>query len=199
MFHKIPPTILERMAHLEAVDSRDRRDGTPKALRLRQIPPETGRFLALLAAGAPAGHVLEIGTSGGYSSLWLTLACMERGDQLVTFEVDPNKIRLANETFAIAGVSDRVQLIQDDARNQLGKFQPVAFCFLDVEKDLYPPCYEMVIPNLASGGIFVADNVISHQEQLQDFLQNAMSDVRVDALIVPIGKGLLVCRKPVRL
>ncbi len=199
MFHHISPSILERMAHLEAVDARDRQDGTPKALRLRQIPPETGRFLALLAASAPAGQVLEIGASGGYSSLWLTLACMERGDQLITFEVDPNKARLARETFTIAGVSERVQLIQDDARNHLGNYQPVAFCFLDVEKDLYLPCYEMVIPNLAPGGVFVADNVISHQDQLQSFLQNAMSDVRVDALIVPIGKGLLVCRKPARL
>ncbi|MDI6696980.1 MAG: class I SAM-dependent methyltransferase [Anaerolineales bacterium] len=199
MFHNIPSSILERLAHLEAVDSRDRQDGTPKAQRLRQIPPETGRFLALLAASAPAGQVLEIGASGGYSSLWLTLACKERGDQLITFEVDPNKVRLANETFAIAGVSEMVQVIQDDARNQLGKFQAVAFCFLDVEKDLYPPCYELVIPNLVPGGIFVADNVISHQDQLQDFLQSAMSDARVDALIVPIGKGLLVCRKPVRL
>ena len=50
MFHPIPKPMLDRMAYLEAVDARDREDGTPKAQRLRQIPPETGRFLALLAA-----------------------------------------------------------------------------------------------------------------------------------------------------
>ena len=67
--------MLERMQYLEAIDARDRLDGTPQTRRLRQIVPETGRFLTLLAASAHAGQVLEVGTSGGYSGLWLCLAC----------------------------------------------------------------------------------------------------------------------------
>ncbi len=54
MFHSIPPSVLARMKYLEQIDANDRRDGTPRLRRLRQIPPETGKFLALLAAAAPA-------------------------------------------------------------------------------------------------------------------------------------------------
>ena len=75
MFHTIPAQMRERMQALEARDAQDRADGTPRMQRLRQIPPVTGKFLALLCASAPKGGVLEVGTSGGYSSLWLSLAC----------------------------------------------------------------------------------------------------------------------------
>ena len=62
MFHAIRPSVLERMRLLEQIDARDREDGTPRAQRLRQIPPDTVKFLALLAANAPEGVFLEIGT-----------------------------------------------------------------------------------------------------------------------------------------
>jgi caffeoyl-CoA O-methyltransferase len=195
MFHNIPTSVLERMSYLEAIDNRDRQDGTPKAQRLRQIPPETGRFLAILAAGAPPGPVLEIGTSGGYSGLWLILACISRGDRLTTFEVAQDKVQLAGQTFAAAGVETHVQQVQGDARELLAGFERIAFCFLDAEKDIYQECYELAIPRLAPGGFFVADNVISHQAELEGFVERALADERVDALVVPIGKGLLVCRK----
>ncbi len=87
------------MHDLEERDARDRLDGTPQAQRLRQIPPETGRFLAILLAAAPPGKVIEVGTSAGYSGLWLSLACRLRGDRLITFEKNPEKVRLAQETF----------------------------------------------------------------------------------------------------
>jgi predicted O-methyltransferase YrrM len=61
MFHTIPPSVLNRMAYLEAIDARDRQDGTPKAQRLRQIPPETGRFLALLADERVDALVVPLG------------------------------------------------------------------------------------------------------------------------------------------
>lgn len=195
MFHAIPKPILERMAYLEAIDARDRQDGTPKAQRLRQVPPETGRFLALLAASAPPGAVLEIGASAGYSGLWLILACISRGDRLTTFEIAEDKTRLAQQTFAAAQVEPHVRLVQGDARAHLAAFEPVAFCFLDAEKDVYPECYELVIPRLAPGGFFVADNVISHQAELAAFVERALADERVDALVLPVGKGLLVARK----
>jgi len=75
MFHSIRKPMLERMQFLEKLDQHDRADGTPRRSRLRQIPPETGQFLALMLAEAPAGEVIEIGTSAGYSTLWLALAC----------------------------------------------------------------------------------------------------------------------------
>jgi predicted O-methyltransferase YrrM len=195
MFQNIPRPILAQMRRLEEADSLDRQDGTPHLQRLRQIPPVTGKFLALLCASAPNGGVLEVGTSGGYSSLWLTLACRARGDHLTTFEVLEEKIARANETFELAEVSDQIQLIHGDAREVIDGYRDVAFCFLDAEKGIYMDVYEKMIPNLTPGGILAADNVISHEGELADFVAQAEDDPRVDALVVPIGKGILVCRK----
>jgi len=195
MFHDIDQAILERMRVLEEQDARDRADGTPRLERLRQVPPETGRFLALMAALAPAGALLEIGTSAGYSALWLALACRARGCTLTTYEVLDEKAALARETFRLAEVEDVVKLVHADARQHLPEMEHIAFCFLDAEKELYQECYDLVIPRLVDGGLFLADNLISHQAELQPFLDYVHADQRVDAVVVPIGKGVLVCRR----
>jgi caffeoyl-CoA O-methyltransferase len=195
MFHSIPPAVLSRMKYLEQLDARDREDGTPRLQRLRQIPPETGRFLALLAATVPEGEYLEIGTSAGYSTLWLSLACRMLGRTITTFEVLPEKVKLARETFQTAQVEDTVRLVAGDARQYLVQYSKIGFCFLDAEKEVYGDCYEAIVPNLVKGGLLVADNAINHRETLQPMLDRALSDERVDAMIVPIGKGELVCRK----
>ena len=88
-----------------------------------------------------------------------------------------------------------MQLVHGDARSKLVELERIAFCFLDTEKDIYLQCYELVVPRMAPGGFLVADNVISHQAELADFVDRAMADERVDALVVPVGKGLLVCRR----
>jgi caffeoyl-CoA O-methyltransferase len=195
MFHDIPETILKRMRELEQRDRLDRQDGTPQLQRLRQIPPETGKFLALLCASAPAGRVLEIGTSGGYSSLWLCLACQLRGDRLTTFELLPEKIALAQETFRLTGVASQLELIRGDARELISQYHEIAFCFLDAEKDVYLDCYEKIVPNMVPGGLLIADNLISHANELQPFVEQVSNDPSVDALVVPIGKGELLARK----
>ena len=195
MFHNIPQVILDRMAYLEAIDTQDRKDGTPRLQRLRQIPSDTGKFIALLAASAPEGAYVEIGTSAGYSTLWLALACRQAGTKITTFEVLEDKARLARETFRLAGVEDVVEFIVGDVREHLQDLKDIAFCFLDAEKEIYGDCYETVVPNLVGGGLLVADNAINHRETLEPMLDRALSDERVDALIVPIGKGELVCRK----
>jgi caffeoyl-CoA O-methyltransferase len=195
VFHDIPEAMLRRMDELMAADDQDRADGTPRLQRLRQIPPETGKLLAILAAGSPEGEWLEIGTSAGYSTMWLSLACRAAGHKLRTFELLEEKIAMAQETFAQTGIEDVVELVVGDAREQLPAIKDVAFCFLDAEKEIYSDCYEALIPNLVPGGLLVADNVISHQEDLQPFLDRAEADERVDVVVIPIGKGLLLCRR----
>ncbi|MBA4385281.1 MAG: methyltransferase [Anaerolinea sp.] len=195
MFHSIRKSMLERMQFLEQTDIKDRTDGTTHLKRLRQIPPETGRFLAVMCSIAPSGEVVEIGTSAGYSTLWLALACETYNRSLTTFEIMPEKVALAKETFRLAEVENTVTLIQGDARCFLPKMEKIAFCFLDAEKEVYEDCYRLVIPNLVKGGILIADNAINHQATLQPMLDLALEDERVDAMIIPIGKGELVCIK----
>jgi caffeoyl-CoA O-methyltransferase len=195
MFHSIPESIKKRMQYLEEIDTQDRVDGTPRMERLRQIPPETGKFLSILAASAPKGEFLEIGTSAGYSTLWIALACRLIGNKIITFEILKEKVKLAEETFEITNLRDVVELIEGDARNYINKYKNISFCFLDAEKEVYNECYDLVIPNMIKGGILVADNAIDHYETLKPMLDKALTDKRVDSLIVPIGKGELVCRK----
>ena len=195
VFHDIPAEIAGRMGALEEMDARDRIDGTPRLERLRQIPPQTGRLLAILAAGAPPGRIIEIGTSAGYSTLWLALACRRQQRAITTFETSPAKIVLARETFRVTGLGDIVDLVEDDALKHLPGVRGIAFCFLDAEKELYAPCYEAVVPNLVPGGLLVADNSINHRATLQPMIDRAFADPRVDVVDVPIGMGELVCRR----
>jgi len=183
------------MRELEQLDRCDRADGTPRLKRLRQIPPEVGKFIAIMAAGAPAGHWIEIGTSAGYSTLWLALACRAAGRRITTYEILDEKAVLARQTFTATGVGDVVEFVHGDALDHLTGGQDIAFCFLDAEKEIYGRCYEAVLPRIVPGGILVADNAINHQATLQPMLERALQDGRVDALIVPIGNGELVCRK----
>lgn len=194
MFHDIPEAVHTRMRFLEAMDGRQRIDGTDHLDRLRQVEPVTGRYLAILAASAPPGTWLEIGTSGGYSALWISLACRAAGARLTTFEVLDSKAALARETFEKAGVESLVDLVVGDARRLLADYEGVSFCFLDAEKEYYEECYEAVVPRMVSGGIFTADNVISHEEILEPMVDRALRDDRVDSVVVPIGSGVLVAR-----
>ncbi len=154
-----------------------------------------GVIPALLAASAPKGQFLEIGTSAGYSTLWLALACRHTGQNITTFELLEEKAKLARETFDLASVNDVITFIHGDALKHLSDYKDIAFCFLDAEKELYSECYDIVIPNMAPGGILIADNAINHEKTLRPMLNKALADKRVDSLIVPIGKGELVCRK----
>jgi len=195
MFHQIPPEIQERMDYLYRIDLLDRQNGTPRLKRLRQIPPDTGKFISLLLASSPKGNVVEIGTSAGYSTLWLSLACRETGRVIHTFEILDEKIKMAKETLQLAKVHDVVKLVEGDALENLKVYNNISFCFVDAEKDIYNECYDLIVPKLVSGGILVADNAINHYDALKPLIEKALCDPRVDALVVPIGKGELVCRR----
>jgi caffeoyl-CoA O-methyltransferase len=195
MFSEIPEVIQRRMEELEAMDAADRRDGTARLQRLRQVPRETGQFLALMAASAPEGEWVEVGTSAAYSSLWIALAARERGVILHTHELLPEKIALAEETIAQAEMTDCIQLHPGDALEALPLYKDVAFCFLDCEKELYLDSWRILRERLVPGGILIADNAINHFESLQPMIEEALGDEGFDSLVLPIGKGELYCRK----
>lgn len=195
MLHNIPEPVKNRMKYLEKINVENRVDGTPRMERLHQIPPETGKFLSILAAGVPNGVFLEIGTSGGYSTMWIALACIERGIKVKTFEILGKKIKLAKETFRESKMANYVELVEGDARDFLKEEKNISFCFLDAEKEIYEECYDIIIPNMVKGGLLVADNAIDQYDVLKPMIDKALSDEHVDALIVPIGNGELLCRK----
>jgi len=195
MFRDIPQAIEVTQGHLKALEAWRKAQGVERNRLLRQIPPETGKLLAILVAGAPAGNGVEVGTGAGYSGLWLALACRATGRKLRTFELDPAKAELARHSFEAANVLDVVEFVEGDALQGLADTPALSFCFIDAERDMARKAYELALPKLPVGGLICVDNAISHAAEFPDFLDDAEHDARVDAVIVPIGSGLLVCRK----
>jgi caffeoyl-CoA O-methyltransferase len=195
MFHDMPETVSTRMTELKERGVRERADGLPRLLRLREVPAEVGRFLAILAAGTPEGRWIEIGTSAGYSTLWLALAARACGRRVTTFEILERKVEIARETFAVAEVDDVVELVHADVRDRLAGVDRISFVFLDSEKEDYLELYDLVVPKLVPGGLLVADNVSDFSDVLQPMVDRALADDRVDAVVVPFLTGQLLCRR----
>ena len=189
----IEPRALAVLARLEEQDAREREQDVPRQLRLRQVSPDVGRFLHTLVLATRPASVLEIGTSGGYSTIWLATAARRAGGRVVTLEIDPAKVRAARSNLGEAGVADVVSLVEGDAAAYLRTRREAAdFVFLDAEKEDYLSYLELIVPLLREGGLLVADNVISHADELRPFCERALSDARLSGLVVPIGRGELV-------
>lgn len=184
------------MARLEEQDARDRTDGTPQEKRLRQITPEVGEFLATLVLATAARTIVEVGTSAGYSTLWLASAARRTNGRVVTFEKFGDKVVLASQTFSEAGVTDIVELKHEDgvAGLSLGA-GGVDLIFIDAEKDAYLRLLEPAVGSLRLGGALVADNLISHEAELAGFREAALGHEQLSGLVVPIGRGELLAVK----
>ena len=181
------------MQRLEQRDAEERDKGVAREERLRQVTPDVGRFLHTLVLAAKPRTILEMGTSGGYSTIWLASAARGIGARVVTLEIDSAKVRLARETLRDAGVEDVASIVEGDAFEYLRRQpEPFDFVFLDAEKEDYEAFLEIVVPLLPVGGVLVADNLISHAEDLAGFLERALSDPRLSAVVVPIGRGELL-------
>jgi predicted O-methyltransferase YrrM len=181
---------------LERRDALERRQDLPRQQRLRQVTPDVGRFLHTLVLCTRPRFILEIGTSGGYSTMWLATAGRSVGTAVVTLEIDPLKVKLATSNLREAGLDDAVTIVQGDAFDYLrDRREPVDFVFLDAEKEDYVRFLELVVPLLPVGGVLVADNLISAAEELAAFRQRAEADARLSSVMVPVGRGELLAAK----
>ena len=185
------------LRRLEDEDRADRSDGTPQSGRLRAISPEVGRFLQLLVKIGRTQRLLEIGTSGGYSTITLALALRETGCTITSLELDPAKVERAGRNLAEAGVEGIVTVREGDALAMLtglgsGSFD---FVFLDFEKELYLQALEPIVRVLAPCGLLVADNLLSHADDLAEFRAAAETHPELECVLIPIPRGELVCRK----
>jgi caffeoyl-CoA O-methyltransferase len=181
------------MARLEARDAEERARGEARPARLRQVTPEVGQFLHALVLAARPRAVVEVGTSGGYSTVWLGTAARHVGARVTTLEVDPAKVALATSTLREADLDGVVTVVAGDASAWLrARRRPVDFVFLDAEKEDYVAFFELIAPLLRRGGVLVADNLLSHAGELAPFRERVLGDAGFSALVVPIGRGELL-------
>jgi len=192
----IPAPVRKVMSKLEEQDSRDRVDGTPQSKRLRAIRPEVGEFLLTLATAVRARAIVEVGTSGGYSTMWLALAAKRTGGHVDTYDVDPAKVEFARRNLGEAGLSGFVNLHLEDGCAGLQRLDGQAdLVFIDAEKEDYELLLEPAVRALRPGGMLIADNLTSHEEDLAGFREKALGHPLLSGLVVPIGRGELVAVK----
>jgi len=128
--------------------------------RYRNVPPQDGRLLRLLAESMNARNVVEIGTSTGYSGIWLGLALQKTGGKLTTFEIDPRRAATARENFKRAGMADIITLIEGDAHEKVTTLKgPIDILFLDADKQGYIDYLNKLLPLIRPGGLVIAHNI----------------------------------------
>ncbi|MGH7264931.1 MAG: O-methyltransferase [Candidatus Rokuibacteriota bacterium] len=172
-----------------AGDETDARE-IERARRMLNITPDTGRLLWILVRSTGARRILEVGTSNAYSTIWLADAAAGAGGRVTTLEADPEKARQARANLERAGLAERVDLQEGRAAETLRRLEgPFDFVFLDADRASYRTYLALVVPKLVPGGLLVADNVVSHRHELEDYLARVKSHPQLFSVTLPVGKG----------
>lgn len=150
----------------------------------------------MLLKAARARTVLEIGTSNGYSTIWLADAVEPAAGHVTTVEANAAKVDLARTNFVQAGVASLITLVQARAEAWLAACTATYdFLFLDADRAQYVTLWPVLLRRLAPGGLLVVDNAISHQAELTAFTDLVTATPEVESVLVPLGNGELVVRR----
>lgn len=148
---------------------------------MMNVPMDDGRLLRLLTETMGAKHVVEIGTSNGYSSLWILMALRTTGGKLTTFEIDPRSVRLAADNFKKAGVAHLATIIEGDAHKEVTKLkEPIDLLFIDADKEGYLDYLNKLLPLVRPGGLIVSHNI---NQMNQDYINALTTNPDLETLI----------------
>jgi predicted O-methyltransferase YrrM len=169
-----------------------------RLLRLRNLEPETGALLNLLLRTSGARDVLELGTSNGYSTIWLGEAVAANGGRLSSVEMDPERAAAAARNLARAGLSEVVDLHVSDAALVLAQTpsDSVDVIFLDAERPDYPAYWDDLVRILRRPGLLAIDNAVSHAGELHAFRVVVEADERALSALDATGAGVLFVSLP---
>jgi caffeoyl-CoA O-methyltransferase len=175
----------------------------------RSIPiigPAVGRVLHLLALTAGAKRVFEMGSAIGYSTLWLARAVGERGEVFYT-DGNPKNAKEAERYFKRAGVLKRIHVMVGNALDLIQQVEgDFDIIFNDVDKHWYPEVFNLAVPRIRKGGLFITDNVLwngrvtrpkpdESTRKIQEFNRLIYSSKKLFSTILPIRDGVAVCWK----
>lgn len=165
--------------------------------RMRNVEPESARMLAVLVRALRPQRMLELGTSNGYSTIWLADGARAVGGRLTSVEIDPGRHAQSEQNLRRAGLSEHVELRLEDAQAMLAGSSDDAWglIFLDAERPAYTSYWPELVRTLRPSGLLVVDNVISHAHELIDFRALVEHEDRVMEALVPIGAGMLMAVK----
>lgn len=166
-------------------------------LKMKNITKDTGEFLSILIKSNKAKSVLEVGTSNGYSTIWLAQNFLDSEGHVTTLEFDDNKVTMALDNFRRAELESIISLHHGDAgefiKNQ--EDQIFDFIFLDSDRKQYLNWWEDLNRILKPNSLMIVDNVNSHRQEVDEFIEIVKNSEVHDSLIVDVGKGQLMIYK----
>jgi len=163
---------------------------------LLAVGPDTGQLINVLARSLKAPTILELGTSYGYSGIWLAEAARASGGRVITMELQDYKSAYAREMAIKAGLADHIDFKVGDAVQMIAELPvSVDFVLVDLWKDLYVPCLEAFYPKLNPGAIIVADNMIRPgNEEVKRYGKAVRAQPGITSVLLPVGSGIEVSR-----
>jgi predicted O-methyltransferase YrrM len=165
--------------------------------RFRNVEPETAELLGVVVRAARARRVLELGTSNGYSTIWLADAAEATGGALTSVEIDPARTALARANLARAGLT--AELVTGDAAETLRTSGDGAWdvVFLDAERPAYAGYWPELLRVLRpDGGLLAIDNVLSHAAEVAEVTALIAAEPAVTTVLIPIGAGVRLVVRP---
>lgn len=164
-----------------------------RSKKMLNLEPPTAQLLSILVRGGRRTRLLEIGTSNGYSTIWLAWATRAVGGHIISIDRDPQKQVLADANLHRAGLREVVDLIRGDATEIVADLAgPFDFVFFDADRRSAPAQLALLVPKLTPDAFVLADNVLSHPDEIAGYLNALEALPQFDHLVVPIGKGLSV-------
>ncbi|GHD92899.1 O-methyltransferase [Streptomyces naganishii] len=184
------------LAELEEFGEANDRAAADRGHKMLNITHDTGVLLTLLLRNGRCREVLEVGTSNGYSTLWLAHA-VGPGGRVTTVEHSPHKREMAAENFRRAGLAPRIRQVAGEAGEFLASCGAGAFdfVFLDSDRGQYADWWPALQRILAPGCLLVVDNAVSHAHELKDFVQRVEASEGYLSSLLPVGKGEFVVLK----
>jgi predicted O-methyltransferase YrrM len=165
---------------------------------LLPVGPATGQLMNILVKEAKAHTILEIGTSHGYSTVWLAEAARATGGKVVTLDVHAGKQEYARGALSKAGLAGFVEFKLGDARESIAALPgPIDFVLLDLWKDLYIPCFDLFYPKLAAGAMVVADNMLLPEfsrKDAEEYRKHVRAKPDIQSVLLPVGSGIELSR-----
>ena len=155
------------------------------------ISADTGQFFNILARISKAKNILEVGTSNGYSTIWLAEAAKQNKGRVTTIEIAEHKVKMAGENFKRAKLDKTIKIVHGDALKEIpklkGKFD---LLFLDAIKEDYINYFKLAYPKLAKGAVIAADNAIMFEKYMKDYLSYVRNHRNMRSVLMPIGSGV---------
>src|SRR5271165_2822046 len=162
-----------------------------RAHMMLNLEPASAQLLSILVRASGVTRAIEIGTSNAYSTIWLAWSLAAAGGAIVSIDSNPDKHALARENLRRAGLLDSVDLRTGDAPEIVRQLEgPFDLVFLDADRRKFPEVLQILLPKLAWKVLVIADNVLSHPEEIAEYLKLVSNLEDFQHTIVPVGKGL---------